>query len=107
MYDGIYGLVLHYLSSLPNYGLEQVLVDRRNKLIVVDDDEWLLVMQVMDVDLFNYLAEKGVKEPKYLVRFFQCVERSEVIPNTISIMRVLKKDLEQYRGLISKNRLSI
>ncbi|MEM1695151.1 MAG: hypothetical protein QXQ90_00985 [Desulfurococcaceae archaeon] len=102
MYSGVYGLVLHYLSTLPREALsKRVFVDRRNAVIVVSESNYLLVMQVTDEHLFNYLVETGSNNPDHLVDFFKSVERSTRIPSTISVVRVAKKDLEKFTSMIA------
>jgi len=102
MYSGVYGLVLHYLSTLPREALsKRVFVDRRNAMIIVSEPNYLLVMQVTDECLFDYLVETGSNNPDHLVDFFKSVERSTRIPSTISVVRVARKDLERFTSMIT------
>ncbi|MEM1693560.1 MAG: hypothetical protein QXU08_08140 [Ignisphaera sp.] len=105
MYTGIYGLVLHYLSTLPKEALsKRVFIDHRNAMIVVSEPNYLLVMQIYDKHLFDYLAEAGVKNPEHLVDFFKSIENSSRIPDNISIIRVARKDVDRFANKIRKVR---
>ncbi|MEM4788092.1 MAG: hypothetical protein QXV28_08955, partial [Ignisphaera sp.] len=79
---------------------KKIFIDRRNAVIIVHESDYLLVMQIIDKHIFNYLVEIGSKNPDHLVNFFKSIEKSNKIPSTISIVRVSKKDLERYTNLV-------
>lgn len=104
VYSGAYGLVLLRLSELPDLPDNRVVVDRDNRLVALKKGEEILVVQSLDLDFFNLIAEASEADPSYLVELFERLESACVVPWHISFMRVATSDLERIRVLRSRGR---
>lgn len=95
--SGIYGLVLLHLSTYPTIPDNGVVVDQDNMLVAVRRGEEILVVQVLERDLFDFVAKTSLVNPGFLVRLFEKLEKTKILPCSISIVRVNAKDLEHFR----------
>lgn len=91
---GIYGLVLDYLASaLPRMSNAGVYLDRESRIVVVDDGDYLVVIQVHDQQLFDELVSVGGDSRDFYLALVDEIERSSVIPVSVSIVRASKSDV--------------
>jgi len=99
-------MVLDFVRSCKNYyEVNGIRVYPSEKMMMLEIDEFYIVIQAHDEDTWKKLLDLARSDPEYIRRIADYLETANevLIPGTISVMRLKKEDFNGFLPLYDTN----
>jgi hypothetical protein len=92
-----YNLLLDYIRSAEYRILNGVRVYDDERIVAVEDEDYLLAIQAHDETAWKMLLEAAAKNPAVLKELVVTIEEAKdtLLPGSVTVMRIRKRDLEK------------